>query len=109
MKHMTEDERSAQGAPAPKTLDGCDLVIDGEHYRYLAVSVPSAALPSALTAAERDVATRAAHGQSAQDIAAARGSSRRTVDHQLASIYRKLGIASRSELAVLLADAEAQT
>jgi DNA-binding CsgD family transcriptional regulator len=88
--------------PLPSALDGCDLVVDGASFRYLAVSHPPSASGRGLTAAEREVARLAALGQSAKQIAAARGTSARTVDHQLASSFRKLGVASRSELVAVM-------
>jgi DNA-binding CsgD family transcriptional regulator len=51
-----------------------------------------------LTAAERDVASRALGGMSNASIARARASSPRTVSNQLSSVFRKLGVASRAEL-----------
>jgi DNA-binding NarL/FixJ family response regulator len=57
---------------------------------------------SALTKAERQIALDAAAGLSNQAIAKKRKRAVRTVANQLASIYRKLGIASRAELAVLV-------
>ena len=83
---------------APAAVDGCALVIDGQSFLYLAVSHLPAGSSRGLTDAEREVARRAALGESTQDNAAARRTSTRTVDNQLASIFRKLGIASRSEL-----------
>jgi DNA-binding NarL/FixJ family response regulator len=57
-----------------------------------------------LTAAERSVALLAAHGLDDKSIARSRGSSVRTVANQLASVYRKLGIGSRAELAIRAQD-----
>jgi DNA-binding NarL/FixJ family response regulator len=51
-----------------------------------------------LTSAERDVANSLLDGRSVHAIAARRRTSSRTIAHQIASIYRKLGIASRREL-----------
>ncbi len=51
--------------------------------------------------AEREVAEMAARGLSNREIAKARGTSERTVANQLASIFRKLGVTSRVELARL--------
>jgi DNA-binding CsgD family transcriptional regulator len=70
----------------------------------VAVSAGDATLSGAsrLTAAEREVATMAARGRSNADIAAARGVSRRTIQNQLLSIFTKLRIESRTELALLL-------
>lgn len=60
--------------------------------------VPTA-LAARLTPAERDVAARLVRGASQLEIAAARGSSARTVSKQIQSVYRKLAVHSRSELA----------
>jgi DNA-binding CsgD family transcriptional regulator len=54
-----------------------------------------------LTDAERDVLTRILAGDSNETIAKARGSAVRTVANQIASIFRKLGVSSRAELAAL--------
>jgi DNA-binding CsgD family transcriptional regulator len=56
-----------------------------------------------LSEAERDVARRAARGEPTAEIARARGTAESTVTNQLAAIFRKLGVASRAELAALLA------
>lgn len=63
------------------------------------------ALPSsaALTPAERAVGHLALDGYTDAMIAAARGTSVRTVGKQLASLYRKLGVGSRRELSALCA------
>lgn len=50
-----------------------------------------------LTAAEREVLERLAGGASNAAIAAARGSSVKTVTHQVESVFRKLGVQSRTE------------
>jgi DNA-binding NarL/FixJ family response regulator len=52
-----------------------------------------------LTAAEREVVAGVLNGRSNAAIALARHTSTRTVANQLAGIYRKLGVASRWELA----------
>lgn len=53
---------------------------------------------TALTARERDIATRAAQGVSNQRIADELVLSRRTVENHLQRIYQKLGVAGRHEL-----------
>lgn len=58
----------------------------------------------ALSEAEREVAVRAAKGESSAHIAASRHTSVRTVSNQLAAVYAKLRIRSRSDLARLLAE-----
>lgn len=60
-------------------------------------------LPSCLTEAERAIASLLLAGESNQAIALRRGTSTRTVANQIASIFAKLGVQSRSELAFLCA------
>ncbi len=59
---------------------------------------------SALTAREREVARLAAQRLTAQEIADQLFIGRRTVEGHLASVYTKLGVGSRSELARRLAE-----
>ena len=56
----------------------------------------------ALSSAERDVAELAVAGLSNVEIASRRGTSERAVANQLASVFRKLDVDSRRELAVRL-------
>jgi DNA-binding CsgD family transcriptional regulator len=56
-----------------------------------------------LTGAEADLLARLLQGASNRDIAAARGTSVRTVASQLASLYRKLGVRGRTELLAMTA------
>ena len=58
---------------------------------------------TALTEAERAVALLANEGLSNTEIAQVRGVSARTIANQLASVFAKLGIGSRVELARRLA------
>lgn len=53
----------------------------------------------ALTHAEREVALLILKGLSYKEIAAARGTTERTVRHQALGIYRKAGVTSRAEMA----------
>jgi DNA-binding CsgD family transcriptional regulator len=69
---------------------------------FAVVSVPHADPPRrTLTAAEGEVMRLACEGLSSAEIATRRGTAARTVANQLGSIYAKLGVASRSELAAL--------
>ncbi len=52
-----------------------------------------------LSPAEREVALLASAGCPSREIAERRGTSERTVANQLASIFKKLGMSSRTELA----------
>jgi DNA-binding CsgD family transcriptional regulator len=63
-----------------------------------------------LTEAERDIVALVVAGSTNADIARRRGSSEHTVASQLQSIFRKLRVRSRSDLAVRLqSGAETQT
>ena len=59
-----------------------------------------------LTPSERRVAELAASGKTNRDVASALFISPKTVEANLARIYRKLGIKSRAELARLIGDSE---
>ena len=73
----------------------------------IVVSVPARAsslAPANLTPAEQAVARDVLDGLSNAEIARRRNSSPRTIANQLAAVYRKLGVASRAELAARMAD-----
>lgn len=83
-------------------LELFEVEVGGE--RFVIMSLPARAdgnTYASLSAAERDVASDAAAGLSNAEIANKRGRSARTIANQLASVYRKLGVASRAELAAL--------
>lgn len=63
---------------------------------------PLAAVPSPLTAREDEVARAVAAGVTNRAVAEAAGVSVRTVENQLQSTYRKLGLAGRKDLADLM-------
>jgi DNA-binding CsgD family transcriptional regulator len=63
--------------------------------------------PEALTAAERRIAMLALRGAANREIAEQLAVTRRTVETHLTSIYRKLGVAGRNELAEQLGAADA--
>jgi len=65
------------------------------------ISLPLAAfeVAGALTPAEREVVMGLLEGRSNADIASERGTSQRTVANQIASIFEKVGVRSRAELA----------
>ena len=66
---------------------------------------PSSPRGAILTVAERRVAERAAKGMSNKEIAADLFIAAKTVEMNLSSVYRKLGIRSRVALSAALADA----
>ena len=73
------------------THDGADYVV------FSLPAEPSAASP--LSAREREVLAALLAGRSNAQIAAELGTASRTVANQVASIFRKLGVSSRAELA----------
>jgi DNA-binding CsgD family transcriptional regulator len=86
--------------PAPPRARASSFELGGA--AYAVISFPLASLPTASTAtltdAERAVAAEIVAGASYQAIAAARGTSLRTVRNQATSIFKKLGVASRVDL-----------
>ena len=63
----------------------------------LSFPLPPPTLPPSLSGAERAVALALLEGSSNSEIARARRTSVRTVANQIASIFQKLGVRSRSE------------
>jgi len=80
--------------------------LGGEVLVVLSAEIPDRARLKSLSAAEREVADLAIAGNSNESIAKTRGTSVRTVANQLASIFRKLRISSRFELAALWGGAQ---
>jgi DNA-binding NarL/FixJ family response regulator len=70
--------------------------------RHVVVEL-SAATPEVLTTAEQEIARALVDGLTAAQIARQRGTSRRTVEHQVAAIFARLGCHSRAELVRALA------
>jgi DNA-binding CsgD family transcriptional regulator len=64
----------------------------------LGADVTAAHGAPSLTAAEGAIVALVRRGQSTMEIARARRSSPRTVEHQIETIFRKLQVSSRSEL-----------
>lgn len=72
----------------------------------LLVSFPTPAQAFAqLTAAERQIAALLIAGKKNRDIATARSTTVRTVNKQIESLYAKLKVGSRAQLALLLSRA----
>jgi DNA-binding NarL/FixJ family response regulator len=75
----------------------------GDDLAVLSIPCVAPNIPADVTRAERDVCHLILEGRSNEEIAVARGRSARTVANQVASIFRKLGVGSRLELAVRVA------
>ena len=80
----------------------------GDEFVVVSEPIVGADVFAALTQAEREVARLVADGSSNQAIAAKRGARPRTVANQLAAIFRKLAVSSRSELIARLVDLQAE-
>jgi DNA-binding NarL/FixJ family response regulator len=79
-------------------LEGLNLGVD----LALAQLTPAAPSQVSLSDAERAIVTSILDGKRVAAIAQERGTSIRTVAHQITSTYKKLGISSRRELLALL-------
>jgi DNA-binding NarL/FixJ family response regulator len=74
---------------------------EAEGLRFAVISLPNETVPDRvdrLTPSERAVTSLLLGGLSNAEIAAKRGTSERTVANQIAAIFRKLGVSSRTEL-----------
>jgi DNA-binding CsgD family transcriptional regulator len=94
----TEPPPSSAPQTTPKNLR-VEYSGDGQTVAILSFDVDDADKAGDLTSAEREVALLALGGKSNNEIAEARHCSVRTVANQLQSVFRKLGIRSRAELA----------
>jgi DNA-binding NarL/FixJ family response regulator len=85
--------------PLPADLLVTPLAFGSEHYIVMSVPTFGSAFER-LTRTERLLVQALLAGSSNCEIARRRGRSPRTIANQVASIYRKLGISSRLELAI---------
>jgi DNA-binding NarL/FixJ family response regulator len=88
---------------APADLRVNVVEVAGVRYVVLSYAVSTPAVSSLLTEAEQDVLALLLWGLSNAEIALQRRTAVRTVANQIASIFQKLGVSSRSELAAALA------
>ncbi len=79
-----------------------EVAIAGDRFLVGASAQVNEVRLAVLTPSEREVAAELIAGSSNAAIAARRGASERTVANQARAIYRKLGVASRVELAAAL-------
>src|ERR1700690_4065829 len=97
-----------RGLPPPRTAEEglrvAQFRVGGDEFVVVSEPIVGTADLAALTEAEREVARLVADGSSNQAIAAKRGAHPQTVANQLAAIYRKLAVSSRSELIARLVD-----
>lgn len=86
----------------PQGLDGITIASGDETFVVLSFPIGTNEARGELTASETAVVAMVLGGMRTKAIAAARGVSERTVGNQLQSAYRKLGVTSRTELALRL-------
>jgi DNA-binding NarL/FixJ family response regulator len=98
------------GAPDAATLAGVQVLafeplddLGAEADLAIARTAPAARSLANLSDAERSIVADLFGGKRIPAIALERGTSPRTVAHQIGSVYRKLGASSRRELLALLA------
>jgi DNA-binding CsgD family transcriptional regulator len=91
--------RRRGAAAPPDSLVASVFQIGPDQFAVLSYALVPVGLPSGLSVAEREVIRGILEGKSNGQIARERGRSVRTVANQVASVFRKLGVTSRSELA----------
>jgi DNA-binding NarL/FixJ family response regulator len=101
MKRPPRAEADGPEAPAVPAVSGGRFTIGGEEFAVVAIPLAEPSCLEALTETEREVCRLVVRGMKSADIAKARGTATSTVHNQIASIFRKLHIHSRSELAAL--------
>ena len=103
-------ERARAIVPVRATRIAAELATLAERYDDVAVAAtPNPEVVAALTKAERRVAEAVAAGRTNREVADHLFVSVKTVDFHLQAIYRKLGVRSRTELAVLMASDRRET
>jgi DNA-binding NarL/FixJ family response regulator len=75
---------------------------DGRELRVVGLARPDLALAKRLPAAELSVIRSLVEGQSYRQIAAARGTSTRTIANQISAVFRRLRVSGRNELVLRL-------
>ena len=100
----SQEPRAAEPDPIPSDAEGVAFFTIGDQ-DFAVVTVtgsPSDGL-SSLSAAEIRVLAELIRGRTNREIADARGTSERTVTNQVSAVFKKLGVRSRSELALRFA------
>jgi DNA-binding NarL/FixJ family response regulator len=98
-RRETDDPGSDTPATAPRGLRAHRVRAGSEALCVFSYPLATPRFAKQLSPAEREVMRLALAGCDNRAIAAARGVAPRTVANQMASIFRKLGIGSRIELA----------
>jgi DNA-binding CsgD family transcriptional regulator len=85
--------------PAPEGVEITEFCVGDQRYALLSLPATTSPFPGGLTEAEWLIGLMALAGHSNATMATMRGVAPRTIANQLASLYRKLGVSSRGELA----------
>ena len=100
---MTEPKKTSPDAdpelPPPRGVSARTVVLDDDEYLILSLPIPAWEIPEQLTEAERAVALAVLRGHTNEQIAHERRTSLHTIKNQITSIFTKLGVTSRIELA----------
>jgi DNA-binding NarL/FixJ family response regulator len=94
--------KTLRSVAVPLGLRASRALIGGEDVAVFTFPLPPPALHHSLSAVERIVALALLEGMSNSEIASARKTSVRTVANQVASLFRKLKVRSRSEAVIAL-------
>ncbi len=99
--------RGRQHTPEPpgEDLRASTVTIAGEPVLVLSYTAAPSKRIATLTATETAVLRAALGGLSNAEIAALRGRALSTIENQLATAFRKLGVTTRAEAATLLGEA----
>jgi len=85
--------------PAPPGATATTVRLGDDEYLIVSMPAPTWDVPNTLTDAERAVVEAVLRGLTNDEVARARGTSVNTIANQLTSIFTKLGVTSRIELA----------
>jgi len=84
---------------APRDLQALTFRVGEDEFVVLSFPLGPTELPPDLTPVERGVVEAVLQGKTNADIARERGRSPRTIANQVATVFKKLGVRSRRELA----------
>jgi DNA-binding CsgD family transcriptional regulator len=102
MSNVPTLTRQPSDARTPDAIETRRVQIGGVELVVLSFPAAPATLPADLSAAEREVLRWLLRGETNAQVAARRQTAVRTAANQVASIFRKIGVTSRAELAARL-------
>ena len=99
MVKTAQPPQSADKLPVPAGIEATAFEAEGNAYLIVSYPIPCWHIPDVLSPTEALVARRLLSGETCAQIARARSTAARTVANQIASIFTKLEVKSRLELA----------